>query len=114
MIKVNIYRNKNNNIYGFKLSGHAGFAEEGSDIVCSAVTVLVFNTINCIEEFTDEPFECDLDEKKGGFIDYCLTDIKSGKENKDADILLRAMVRGLSDIELEYGSYISINDEEVR
>ena len=113
MIKVNIYRNKNNNIYGFKLSGHAGFAEEGSDIVCSAVTVLVFNTINCIEEFTDEPFECDLDEKKGGFIDYSLTDVKEGGYNKDADILIRAMVRGLMDIQLEYSSYISINDEEV-
>ena len=113
MIKVNIYRNKNNNIYGFKLSGHAGFAEEGSDIVCSAVTVLVFNTINCIEEFTDEPFECDLDEKKGDFIDYSRPDVKEGGYNKDADILIRAMVRGLMDIQLEYSSYISINDEEV-
>ena len=113
MIKVNIYRNKNNNIYGFKLSGHAGYSEEGSDIVCSAVTILVFNTVNCIEEFTEEPFSCDIDEKNGGFIDYCLPNIKKGEENKDVDLLLRAMVKGLKDIEFEYGSYISINDEEV-
>ena len=27
-------------ITGYKVSGHAGFAEEGSDIVCSAVSAL--------------------------------------------------------------------------
>ena len=54
MIKAEIFRNDNYVICGFKLSGHAGFAEEGSDIVCSAVSMLVINTINCIEEFTEE------------------------------------------------------------
>ena len=30
-------------ITGYKVSGHAGFAEEGSDIVCSAVSALTAN-----------------------------------------------------------------------
>ena len=57
-------------ICGFKLSGHAGFAEEGSDIVCSAVSMLVINTINCIEEFTEEKFNYSADNDNGGYIDF--------------------------------------------
>ena len=28
--------------------------EEGQDIVCAAVSVLVINTVNAIEQFTDD------------------------------------------------------------
>ena len=48
MIKARIYR-KNQKICGFEISGHAGYAQAGEDIVCSAVTVLCFNTVNAVE-----------------------------------------------------------------
>ena len=51
MIKARIYR-KNQKICGFEISGHAGYAQAGEDIVCSAVTVLCFNTVNAVEKFT--------------------------------------------------------------
>ncbi len=113
MINVTIFRDGEKSIYGFRLSGHAGYAEEGSDIVCSAVTILVFNTINCIELFCDEPFEMEADEKKGGFIEYSLPEMKQGKKNHDVQLLLKVMLHGLTDIENEYSGYISINFEEV-
>lgn len=111
MIKVNIYRNDKNQIVRFQLEGHADFDEEGSDIVCSAVTVLVFNTINCIEAFTDEPFQCDTDEKNGGFLSYVLTELE--EENHDTQLLLKTMVHGLCEIEKEYSDYISVKNREV-
>lgn len=37
MISLVVYRN-GRNITGFELSGHSGFAEKGSDIVCAAVS----------------------------------------------------------------------------
>ena len=113
MIKATVYRTKEQLIYGFQLSGHAGYAEEGSDIVCSAVTILVFNTINAIERLTEAGFSCEADEKKGGFIKVMLPDEKKGTSNHDAQLLLQAMVLGLKDMETEYSSYIILNDEEV-
>jgi len=113
MIKAKIYRKKEQLICGFQLSGHAGYAEEGADIVCSAVTILVFNTVNAIESLTDAGFTCETDEKKGGFIKVMLPDEKMGTTNHDAQLLLQAMVLGLKDIEKEYNSYIILNDEEV-
>lgn len=113
MINVHIHRNNGNDIYGFQLSGHANFAEEGEDIVCSAVSILVLNTINCIECFTEENFECEAEEENGGFINFLLPEIKTGKKCHDAQLLLKAMVHGLMDIKKEYQKYITIHNGEV-
>lgn len=40
MTKVEIF-NQNGRINGFSVSGHSGYAEEGSDIVCAAVSTAV-------------------------------------------------------------------------
>ena len=110
MIRVNVFRNKTGDICGFRLKGHADFAEAGSDIVCSAVSVLTINTINCIELFTKAEFECSTDEKKGGYLSFALKDEKGGAD-REAQLLLKAMLNGLGDIEKEYGLYISVNEE---
>lgn len=40
MTKVEIF-NRNGRISGFSVSGHSGYAEEGSDVVCAAVSAAV-------------------------------------------------------------------------
>ena len=55
MITVTIYK-KSNQYLGFDINGHAGYAEEGSDIICAAVSVLSLNTLNSIEAFTEDEF----------------------------------------------------------
>ena len=109
MINVYISRNKDNEIYGFRLNGHSGFAECGSDIVCSAVSALVLNTVNSIEKFTDEVFECSASEKEGGFLDFQF--VKKAEISKDAGLLVRSMLLGLVSIKKEYGKFIDIHDE---
>ena len=46
MIKVDIF-NQNGRIHGFSVSGHSGYAEQGSDIVCASVSSAVTMT-ECI------------------------------------------------------------------
>ncbi len=36
------------------VSGHAGYAEKGHDIVCAAVLILIYNLQNSIERLTDD------------------------------------------------------------
>ena len=64
MINVSIYKNADNLITGFKLSGHAQYSEYGTDIVCAAVSALVINTINSIEQFTSDKFSLKQDENE--------------------------------------------------
>lgn len=103
MIKVCVYRNNDNEIYGFKSTGH------GLDIVCSAVSALSINTVNSIENFTDLKFECEY-EKGGGFLKFEIPFIKDGGHNHDANLLLESLFFGLSAIKEQYGEHINIID----
>ena len=65
MTKITIFRNHDGEYLGFDCLGHAGYADEGEDIVCAGISALVINTINSIGLFTDEPCETDADEDDG-------------------------------------------------
>lgn len=110
MIRATLYKKKNQ-ICAFEISGHAGYAPAGEDIVCAAVTVLTFNTVNAIEAFTDVPFKAEADEKKGGYLK--VTFPVEGMQDEKVQLLLQTLQLGLSGIETEYQKYMTLNIEEV-
>ena len=87
----------------FMIEGHADYADEGEDIVCAAVSALVINTINSIEEFTEDAFTCDC--KDGQIQSWEFTsDVSS-----DTDLLMDSLMLGLKNIEKSYGEeYLKI------
>ena len=107
---ITVVISKHNNEYkGITLDGHAGFADKGYDIVCAAVSVLVINTINSIEQFTDDAFSGDAAED-GGHISFSFTDTISDSSR----LLLDSMLLGLDQIQKQYGDeYISLQYKEV-
>ena len=105
MIDVTLFQNDSGDYVGFRMTGHAEYAEYGSDIVCAAVSVLVINTINSVEKFTDDEFNRAVHEEK----DIVLFGIKSEKVSESAKLLLNSLVLGLEGIQAEYGKkYIKI------
>ena len=64
MIKVTILKHTDQ-YKGFIISGHAGYAEEGYDIICSAVSVLSINTANSIETLAHIPIRA---EEEDGYL----------------------------------------------
>ena len=110
MIKITVYKNQKHVYVGFDIEGHAGFHEEGKDIVCAAVSVLVINTINSIERFTAD-ITSSLSQEDSGRIEFRFQNSPS----HDAKLLLDSMILGLEEIEenSEYQSYIDIIFEEV-
>lgn len=101
MIRITIFQNEEAQITGFRLNGHAGYAEYGQDIVCAGVSALVINAINSIEQFTDDVYTIDQDEESGT-IEYHLTSSISNESN----LLLNSLFLGLSRIQEEYGQNI--------
>ncbi len=93
------------------MTGHAGYAKSGEDIVCSAVSVLTLNTVNAIEQFTEIPFRVEADEKKGGFLKILFP--LEGMADHDTQLLLKTLEMGLSAIETEYNQYLTLNYKEV-
>ena len=57
MTHVSIIKTRNGEYKGFSCIGHSGYAEQGEDIVCAAISVLVINTINSLDELTGERFK---------------------------------------------------------
>lgn len=98
MIEVSVYQNENQLITGFKLLGHAGYADSGEDIVCAAVSVLVINTINSIEEFTSDVFTYDEDANSG-MIEFHIT----SELSNESIVLLKSLFLGLQGIQDNYG-----------
>ena len=53
MITIKV-RKKNGSYEEFISKGHAGYAEEGQEIICAAVSALVINTVNSLEQLTKD------------------------------------------------------------
>ena len=98
MIKISVA--KKNGVYrSFKCSGHAGFAEYGNDVVCAAVSMLVINTVNAIDELTGCRISLDENDSENGKLAISFPD---GTDEK-AGVLMDAMVLGLQGVEEQNG-----------
>ena len=89
-------------------SGHALFAEAGNDIVCSAVSALVINTINSIDQFTNCNLSVYMDQEDG------IIDCDIDSPNADSNLLVKSLILGLEGIIKSYSDkYLQINIKEV-
>ncbi len=107
MVNVTIYK-KENQITGFEFIGHAGFARRGKDIVCAGISALVVNTINSIEQLTEDKFTCEVEEKSGDVRFHMVDEISD-----DAQLLLKSLELGVLGILELYKKYITVNFREV-
>ncbi|MCM1544809.1 MAG: ribosomal-processing cysteine protease Prp [Ruminococcus sp.] len=61
MIRVKFF-SLNNELSGFEISGHSGYADEGSDIVCASVSSCAYMTANTITDVIGVEAETEIDE----------------------------------------------------
>ena len=99
MIDVLLYTNRADEYVGFQMKGHAEYAQYGQDIVCSAVSALVINTINSVEQFTEDAFESTVQEEDG-VVCFAIT---SRPVSASSKLLLNSLALGLQGIEAQYG-----------
>ena len=90
------------------MAGHAGYAEEGEDIVCAAVSSIALNTINSIETFTEDKFEYTVNEN-----DAVINYILKGAKSSESLLLLKSFVLGLNGLYENYSEFIKIAFKEV-
>jgi len=109
MIKAVIYHDANGIIKGFRVKGHAGYSTAGEDIVCSAVSAIVFTALGGLDELAGFRNFTEHD----GFLECHVPDNLEETQKHIADIILKTMAIGLRQIEADYGKYIRIKYEEV-
>ena len=115
MIKFTFFK-RDGIYYGFEENGHAGYAESGDDIVCSAVSAMTMLIINAIEVAYASDVEYTINEDT--------TDIKvvargalpefEADERKRFAIsgLIEAYFLQLNDMLEEYYDYLDVSEQE--
>ena len=100
MITVTVSK-KNNSYVSFTSKGHAGYAEEGYDIICAAVSALIINTV------TGDQIQA---EESDGFVSFSFVK----PVTKEGTLLMDSLVLGLTEIENSYSKrYLKVKVREV-
>jgi hypothetical protein len=104
MIRALFYR-REGNLIGFSVSGHAGYADSGQDIVCAAVTSAVEMTSNGITEIAREKATVNVNENE--------VQLKVEKSSAQNALLLQSMRLQLELLQEQFPKNIRIQDMEV-
>ena len=109
MIRAQLITNGLGSLTGCTVKGHSGYAEAGHDIVCAAVSVLTAACVNSIEVICGIPTEQTVDAIADGMISFHLPDPLTPDQAHDAQVLLRSLEQGLSDVAGEYPQHLRLS-----
>ena len=103
MTKITFFKNKDL-LIGFEVSGHTGYAEIGSDIVCSAVSSITQMTVLGLRSIK---LNVKKDNKKGYL--FCkLSKNISENEILESQNWFETLKISLEDLEKDYKKYLSL------
>ena len=94
MIEVSVRKD------GIVVSGHAGYAPTGSDIVCAGVTALTQELIRSMEGLTDDRIETDIGSG--------MASIQYGDLSEKGRLLIDSFFIGICMIAEEFPDYVRI------
>lgn len=97
-------------IRGFEVHGHSGYAEAGSDIVCSAVSALTQTAAMGLEELLRLELELSSAE---GELSCLLPREMDAKIRPQAQLILETMALGIRAMTQTYGKYIKLTERKV-
>lgn len=112
MIHFNFFR-RDGVFYGFEEKGHAGYAESGDDIVCSAVSAMTMLIINAVEVTYASDVDYTIDEKTTDITVKAMGALEEfeADEKKRFAIggLIEAYYLQLNDMLEDYYDFIDVN-----
>ncbi len=106
MIEV-VLLSQGDRVIGFRVSGHAGYAESGSDVVCAGVTTAVQIIANGITECAGIAAEVQVQENLVSLL------LPETCHDESAFLLLEAFELQMGIMAQEYKEYVSLTYAEV-
>ena len=109
MINVIVIKEKQT-IKTIEATGHSGYAENGSDIVCSAVSTLMETLVNSLTEIIKAEVNVKYDEN---LPHLSVTLIERDKEKcEKAQILMQSAFLGIKGVAQEFSKFIKIKEKQ--
>lgn len=107
MIDVRFYVLADGSMMGFGINGHSGYANQGEDIVCAAVSSAAFMTINTVTDVLSVSPKSVRADDGDMFFSINEKDIGICKD------FLQGLKNHLISLEEQYGEYIRVSYVEV-
>ena len=109
MINVIVIKEKQT-IKTIEATGHSGYAEEGADIVCSAVSTLMETLANGLTEIVKAEVKVVVDEN---IPHLSVTLTENDKEKcKYAQVLMQSTLLGIKGVANGYRKFIKIKEKQ--
>ena len=109
MINI-VIKNNNQNIVSIEVKGHSGYAVEGKDIVCSAVSTLTESLINGLEHEVGIK-NCHIINEEVPYLKVELPVGLNKSQDHDSQLLMRTTVNALKNIRDSYKKFINIKEK---
>lgn len=105
MTKATVWRNKT--VSRVLVEGHSGYADNGSDIVCSSISTAMYLTCNIISKLTNK-YEINIDENK------VFINIKILSDDLYLSKIMESLLETLEDISSQFPKFFTIvmNDRD--
>lgn len=104
MTKITIFK-KNGISYAVKIKGHSGYAPQGSDIVCAAISTASQMALLGIQDELHLAVET---QQHDGFLSF---KILEGAENDAAQALMNSMEKTFEFVAEEYAKFVKLEVE---
>ena len=109
MINILVIK-KNQTVKTIEATGHSGYAEEGQDIVCSAISTLMQTLANGLTEFVKADVKVVVDEQTP-HLSVTLCEVNQDKI-KFAQMLMQTTILSLKEIANGYSKFIKIKEKQ--
>ena len=111
MTKIIFYRN-DGIFYGFEEQGHTGYAEEGDDILCSALSAMTMFLINTVEVAYSSRIDYEIDDNTTTIRVQSKAALPEFEEDECKRYAVSGIFLGyyrqLSELLEEYGDYLDV------
>lgn len=104
-----VFSKRRGSFKSVSVTGHAGYAEEGEDIVCAAITSAMQLTHVLLDDVLFVDFDTEVDPE-ATFIRITLSDSLGAEEAQEAQHALRALRLHYGELEKEYAQFIQVTE----
>lgn len=113
MILVTIQQTSSKEVCEILITGHAGFADNGYDIVCAAVSSQIISLENSLVQLVQVPVETQVNEVDGGYLKLMLPTGLTSKIQHDVQLLVQHFMLAMQVTQAAYPEFIEIQFEIV-
>jgi uncharacterized protein YsxB (DUF464 family) len=115
MTKITFFK-RNGVYYGFRETGHSGYADAGEDIVCAALSAMTMLIVNTVEVSYASDVEYTIDEDTADITVKIPAALDLSDENETKRFAISGLIQGyfiqLMDMLEDYYDYLSVEETE--